>query len=86
MVGSKTVIIFDNCGVAPLKFFVVEGDYLDLNNIYINEASSKTQKKQTKLEKLIYNKDGSYKLEVLESFPINEIKKGARVIVAGFLP
>jgi len=38
------------------------------------------------LNKLIYQEDGTYNHAELSEFPTDAVLKGARVIVAGFLP
>jgi hypothetical protein len=90
----KTVLIFDQCE-ANVEFFVLEGDYRELDKVYINAykegATAKEQKAneklQNKLNKLLYHqKTGEYLHPVLHEFPTQAVRDGAEVIVAGFLP
>jgi hypothetical protein len=89
----QTVIIYDQCE-ANLTFFVLDGDYRHLNNVYINQCVGKTKKEQKAAEKLqdelnnlVYDqKTGATILPILTVFPIEAVQSGADVIVAGFLP
>jgi hypothetical protein len=76
-----------------VTFAVLDGDYRHLNGVYINmvvpedEDEAGHNKKQDELNELVYNqKDGSYKIEMLDTFPTEAVREGAEVIVAGFLP
>lgn len=89
----KTILIYDQLD-AGLKFFVIEGDYSRLNNVYINgiiEGTKKAQKAneklQDELEKLIYGGGGEILLPHTSDFPVDVLKReDAIVIKAGFLP
>lgn len=89
----KTVIIYDQLD-AVVKFFVLDGDYRHLNNVYINQCDGKTKKEQKaaddlqdELCNLVYDpKTGEVLLPVFTKFPIEAVQNGADVIVAGFLP
>ena len=95
VVLEKTVIIWDEC-CADVVFFLVDGDHSHLNRVYINtyydEAVEVSISKQAfearmdELNNLIYQEDGTYNHAELSEFPTNAVLKGARVIVAGFLP
>jgi len=92
---EKTVIIWDELN-ADVVFFLVDGDHSHLNRVYINtyydDAEAATISKQAfearmdELNKLIYQEDGTYNHAELSEFPTDAVLKGARVIVAGFLP
>ena len=85
----KTVIIFDQCGDAAVKFLVVNGDLSHLNGVYIN-AATVDRKKEDELLHVIYryNDAGEYidAVPTLDAFPVQEVKDGASVIVCGFIP
>lgn len=80
----KTVFIWDEMQ-GELKFFVVDGDYRHLNNIYINTVDNEEQQDQLN-EVLGYDEQGQPKITMLTEFPVQEVKDGAFVVVAGFLP
>jgi hypothetical protein len=80
----KTVFIWDEM-VGEIKFFVVDGDYRHLNNIYIN-GSDDDEKLDQLNEILAYDDAGKPKVTMLTEFPAQDVKDGAFVIVAGFLP
>ncbi|WP_407304013.1 hypothetical protein [Acinetobacter sp.] len=83
--NQKTIIIYDQCGLMPVEFYVLDGDYRHLNGIYGNH--SKQSKKLTdELCDLFYDEEGESLLTPVETFPVDEVKNGAFVIVAGFLP
>lgn len=90
----KTVVIWDTCE-ADVRFAVLEGDYRHLNHVYINQVrdtdDTKAKQKaydklQNELEKIFYTKDGKDRQAFLDEFPVEEVKNGAFVVVAGFLP
>lgn len=82
----KTVIIYDQCGEDAIKFYVVEGDYEHLDGIYVNH-SRQPEALRDMLADLFYDREtGQDLLTAEDSFPINAVKDGAVVIVAGFLP
>ena len=93
---EKTVIIWDELQ-ADVIFFLVDGDHSHLNRVYINtyydDAEAGVISKQAfearidELNTLIYDQEkGTYLHEELSEFPTDAVLKGARVIVAGFLP
>lgn len=82
----KTVFIFDQLGLEPIKFFVVEGNYTSLDQIYINSSDDKD-----KVEKLFsildYDEHGNCKVKLLDKFPVEQFNsKEDKVVVVGFLP
>jgi hypothetical protein len=81
----NTIIIFSDFQNSPV-FFVVDGDYSHLNEVYINEATDNPEL-QDELSGLI---DG---LEALEDFPVDlfyqeyrENSESIKVITCGFIP
>jgi hypothetical protein len=65
----KTVVIWDSMGQDNVKFFIVEGDYSHLNNVYINSGETE---KEDELEALMsYDNEGKTKHEMLSEFPLN---------------
>lgn len=90
----QTIMIFDQCGEAEIKFFVLEGDYNHLNGVYINTDSSSEQddeeyeKKKDELYSLLYTHDGKFKIQPMVMFPVYAIVNNPSfpVIVSGFAP
>lgn len=88
----KTVVIWDMCGEAPIKYFITDGDLSQLDGLYINTYTEKTPEGRKKekllieLFKLTYDKKGNFLPALLDAFPVQAVKDGAQVIVAGFLP
>lgn len=83
---SKIVVIWDQLGQDPLKFFITENaSFLKLDRVYINDAAA-SAKLERQLSRLMYNEDGTYKQTLLDVFPVEEVRNGATVIVCGFLP
>ncbi len=88
----KTVVIWDQCGTEQIKFFVADGDLTRFNLLYINTYTEKTssgrkmEKLLNELNKLVYDQAGNTLVKFLDDFPADEVKTGAKVIVAGFLP
>lgn len=81
----KTVLIWDQCAVEPVQFAVLEGDMRHLNGVYINSTSD-DEAKQQELSDLVYDKNGTTRINLSEDFPVAAVRAGAEVIVAGFLP
>ena len=87
-VGSnavKTVIIWDQVGISAIQFAVVDGDYSHLDGVYNNGYHD--DKTLDDLLNVVYREDrATFKVELTGKFPVSEVKDGAKVIVAGFLP
>lgn len=79
----KTVVIWDDCE-ANLKFVVVDGDKRHLDGIYIN--SNDDEKLQDEVNLLFCDEKGNQLRKLVDEFPYEEVKNGAFVIRAGFLP
>lgn len=83
---KKTVVIWDQLGQEPIKFFVTDDKrFKNLNNIYINDSNA-DPKKEKLLGSLMYDDNGKCKVRFLGEFPNDEVAAGADVIVCGFLP
>ncbi len=84
----KTVIIY-NTGIDPLKFIVAEGDLSRFDGMMIN-AYGNDEALQDELVGLMYDPVSGENTALLDSavdvFPVQAVKDGAIVIVAGFLP
>lgn len=79
----KTIVIWDSCGQESIKFFTLDGDRRDLNQVYINACEN--QDGQKRLNKVLaYDKHGKPKVTLLDEFPI--VERVDYVIVAGFMP
>ncbi len=81
----NTIIIFSDFQNSPV-FFVVDGDYSHLNEVYINEATDNPEL-QDELS------DITEGLEALEDFPVGlfyqeycESPESIKVITCGFIP
>ena len=81
----KTVLIYDQCGEAPVSFLVLEGDYTHYDKVFINSTES-DEKLQDKLSRLMYDKDGQLRHKMRSKFPHAAVRAGAKVIVCGFIP
>lgn len=75
---ETTVIIWDTCGLDKITFYVKEGDLRKFNGVYVNENGNDLE------EELMECLQGDH--SALDHFPVDEVKKGAFVIVCGFLP
>ena len=91
---DKTVIIFEEVPEHTL-FFIIDGNYKHLNDIFINDVES-PEEKQVELNKLVYNDEENdlpidhplkyykYEKRTLEDVK-KAIKEGAELIVAGLM-
>jgi len=85
----KTIFIYDQCCLEPIKYFILNGNYSHLDKIYINEVSDteEDELKQEELNELLFNSDtGDLKAILLDDFPISEITSDTVVISVGFFP
>lgn len=83
----KTIVIWDEYD-AEIKFFVLEGNYSHLDNVYINGLHS-SERKQIELYNLVYDEDTDLpKIAMSKEFPIEHCAKRELlcVIVAGLVP
>jgi hypothetical protein len=84
---QKTVIIWDQCGETNIVFFVLDGDYRKLDNIYINCEYGEDSDSELAAEVLSgLLEEKLTKANELKEFPTTAVLEGAFVIVAGFLP
>lgn len=58
----KTCFCFNDTADLRVFFFVLEGNYEELDGTYINSADG-SEGKQDMLNDLVFNEDGSYKVE-----------------------
>jgi len=84
----ETVFIWDTIGMESIQFFVMDGDYSHLNDVYINAVGNpEDMTDQEELHNLVYNENGYTKPDLmLDNFPCEAVANGAIVIVCGFLP
>lgn len=82
---QQTVVIWDQCGQTELQFAVIDRDVSHLKGIYINSVGTDPAL-QDELNNLFYADDGTCEIDLVEEFPVEAVKAGAIVIVAGFLP
>lgn len=80
----NTVIIYDQVGEAPICYYVVQGDYSRLNGVYGNNTLS-SEALQAELFKIVFNDDWTMRPS-WDTFPVQAVKDGAKVIVCGFMP
>jgi hypothetical protein len=80
---QKTVVIWDNCGAEPIRFAVIDRDVSHLDGAYLNAADNDSDKED---ELLVLFCSEPSKVDLLEAFPVDAVKDGAKVITAGFLP
>lgn len=82
----KTILIFDQCGDAPIQFFVLDGDYSRFNKVYIgtNSDDEEEVKLQDEVYDLLYNEKGRLKLDPYPNFPTNSFDHNTAVVVCGF--
>lgn len=85
---QKTVIIYETF-IEPLSFIVADGDLSHLDKVFINNMYSSLEL-QDELSDLLYDSETGDSTPLLNSavkdFPVEEVKNGAKVITAGFLP
>lgn len=60
----KTCFCFNDTSDLRVFFFTLEGDYSDLDGTYINLADCDESKQET-LTNLVFNEDGTYKVDRL---------------------
>lgn len=85
---QQTVLIYNMYDLG-LKFYVVDGDWSRFEGVYINEFSKdkSCQKLQSEFYDLLYDREsGEDHFKALDRFPVEAVKNGAIVVIAGFLP
>jgi len=82
---QKTVVIWDQVGQDSIKFAILNGDYSELDGVYINHANQGLED-VVWLSNLIYDDNGKELVTFVDTFPVDAVKDGAIVIVAGFIP
>lgn len=82
---KKTVVIWDTCGLSPICYFVVDRDISHLHQKYVNDSTVSDDICE-EVSNLMYDGQGQQIIETTDEFPIDAVKKGASVIVCGFLP
>jgi len=88
MTVLQTVIIYESF-VDPIKFLVVGGDASRFDGMYVNTVDN-DQELQDEFCNMLYDEIDGQPTTILknarEKFPVDLVKNGAIVIVAGFLP
>ena len=79
----RTIAIFDQCGEAPLSFFVSEKNLAHLDKVYVKHTEF-PQTLQDELTDILYDENGALKVSLTEDFPV--LTGDYNVIVCGFLP
>lgn len=83
---NKIVVIWDQLGQQPIKFFVTEEQqFLTLHDVYINDSSAHPVKERL-LRTLMYDTNGNCLQLLLDVFPVETVQAGTKVVVCGFLP
>jgi hypothetical protein len=81
----KTVMIW-NDGDNPIRFAILDGDYRHMDRVYVNASGDdEAEAKQEQLSDIVYDNKGRERLQFKDEFPVEAVKQGAYVIVAGFL-
>jgi hypothetical protein len=84
----RTVVIYETF-TDPIIFLVIEGDVTRFDGLYIN-AVGNDEALQDEFCYMLYDELSGAETKLLKdarkTFPIDEVKNGASVIVAGFLP
>jgi len=75
---ERTVVIFDNCIDGCITFAVQDGDLSKYHGAYLNSNALGDE-----LSDLIFSADGEFLWKFLDDFPVDEVRNGAIVIVAG---
>lgn len=79
---TKTVLIYDQCGEAPITFYLVDGDYRHLHGVYVNSTAC-TEAEIDELNSLTADPAS---MKSFKKFPRKAVLKGAAVITCGFYP
>jgi len=85
---QKTVLIFNMYDMG-LKFYVLDGDQSRFEGCYINEYSNDKDRQRLLADfcDFMYDREsGDDHYEALDKFPVDAVKNGAIVVIAGFLP
>ena len=81
---KEIVVIFDQLLEEPLQFFVTTDQrFLSLNGVYINSG---LEAEWTRLSSLIYDDEGNKLVSMSQVFPVDAVRRGAPVIICGFIP
>lgn len=79
----KTIVIFDN--VDELLFFILEGNYLHLDGVFINDDDG-SESLIDELKSEIFNDDWSFKNKSYSKFPFFAVSEDCvGVIVTGIV-
>lgn len=77
----QTIIIYDQCGEAPLSFYVVDSDRSHLDGTYVNKTEN-NEANETELLSIVEDEE----LTGTFHFPEGEMGPETKVIICGFLP
>ena len=75
---AKQTIFIHDCD--EVIFFLLEGDYSDLDGCVINSTDS-SEEQQDKLIATLYTEDGGYRFPVLRQFPTNAVRANPDLVV-----
>lgn len=91
----KTFVIWDTCGADQLRFFIAEGDWSQLNEVFINSTDT-TREQEEMINNMclaagiVPGKAMKDQKTVFSEFPVRKMLKmdqdQVKVIVCGFLP
>jgi len=82
----KTIVIWDQCGQEPIKFFILKGDKTHLDGIYINNAEQDPEL-QEELTDMVFDESGNTIMKMYKKFPMQTVRRpDTKVITCGFLP
>ncbi len=83
----NTIIIYDQCGMEALQFFVIDGDYSKYDGIYVNKWVSDDEVIMQEYNEMINELQLILdRLQPLDKFPTENVTKDTKVIICGFIP
>lgn len=84
----RTILIYDQCGEAPIRYTVLDGDLSRFDKVFINRASD-DEALQEELSNLLYDeKTGTERVRWSDKFPKRFLlaNPDAIIITCGFIP
>ena len=83
----KTALLFNefDCGIS---FFILDGDYIHLDDVYVNSVDCEGEEETDELTDLMYDPVDGHMLhrKVTKDEFVQAIQNGAAMIVCGFIP
>lgn len=85
----NTIVIWNVAETIGVKYFLLKGNFSYLDNVYINTCGSREYSALVReLDDLVFDENGTYKVFLLDKFPIHEILNDnmTKVVCCGILP